>query len=64
MELHDLATKQLTNLFLYGSLRAPGLIAKIPHAHRYRVTTKGEAQMSAAIYARYEVFPKELQHVA
>lgn len=45
-------------------LRAPGLIAKIPHAHRYRVTTKGEAQMSAAIYARYEVFPKELQHVA
>jgi hypothetical protein len=45
-------------------LRAHGLIAKIPHAHRYRVTTKGEAVMSAAIYARYKVFPKELQHVA
>jgi DNA-binding IclR family transcriptional regulator len=45
-------------------LRAHGLIAKIPQAHRYRVTTKGEAVMSAAIYARYKVFPKELQHVA
>jgi hypothetical protein len=45
-------------------LRAHGLIAKIPHAHRYRVTTKGEAMMSAAIYARYKVFPKELQDVA
>jgi hypothetical protein len=45
-------------------LRAHGLIAKIPHAHRYRVTTRGEAVMSAAIYARCKVFPKELQHVA
>jgi hypothetical protein len=45
-------------------LRAHGLLAKIPHAHRYRVTTKGEALMSAAIYARHKVFPKELQHVA
>jgi hypothetical protein len=45
-------------------LRAHGLIAKIPHAHRYRVTSKGEAVMSAAIYARHKVFPKELQHVA
>jgi hypothetical protein len=45
-------------------LRAHGLIAKIPHAHRYRVTTKGQAVMSAAIYARYQVFPKELQDVA
>jgi len=45
-------------------LRAHGLIAKIPHAHRYRVTTKGEAVMSAAIYARYKIFPKELQEVA
>ncbi len=45
-------------------LRAHGLIAKVPRAHRYRVTTKGEALMSAAIYARYKVFPKELQHVA
>jgi hypothetical protein len=45
-------------------LRAHGLIAKIPRAHRYRVTTKGQAVMSAAIYARYKVFPKELQDVA
>jgi hypothetical protein len=45
-------------------LRAHGLIAKIAHTHRYRVTTKGAALMSAAIYARYKVFPKELQDVA
>ena len=45
-------------------LRAHGLIAKIPHAHRYRVTSKGEAIMSAAIYARHKVFPQELQGVA
>jgi hypothetical protein len=45
-------------------LRAHGLIAKTPHAHRYRATTKGEALMSAAIYARHKVFPKELQEVA
>jgi hypothetical protein len=45
-------------------LRGHGLIAKVPHAHRYRVTTKGEALMGAAIYARYKVFPKELQGVA
>jgi hypothetical protein len=45
-------------------LRAHGLIGKIPHSHRYRVTAKGEALMSAAIYARYKVFPKELQGVA
>jgi len=45
-------------------LRAHKLIAKIPRAHRYRVTTKGVALMSAAIYARYKVFPKELQDVA
>jgi hypothetical protein len=45
-------------------LRAHGLIAKVPHAHRYRVTTKGQTLMSAALYARYKVFPKELQEVA
>jgi hypothetical protein len=45
-------------------LRAHGLIAKVAHAHRYRTTTKGQALMSAAIYARYKVFPKELQDVA
>jgi hypothetical protein len=45
-------------------LRAHGLVAKVPRAHRYRVTTKGEALMSASIYARHKVFPKELQEVA
>lgn len=45
-------------------LRAHGLIAKVPRAHRYRTTTKGLAVMSAAIYARHKVFPKELQDVA
>jgi len=45
-------------------LRAHGLIAKIPHSHRYRVTTKGGTLMNAALYARYKVFPKELQDVA
>jgi DNA-binding IclR family transcriptional regulator len=45
-------------------LRAHGLIAKIPHTHRYRVTAKGEALMSAAVYARCKVFPKELQDIA
>jgi hypothetical protein len=45
-------------------LRAHGFIAKIPRAHRYRVTTKGAAVMSAALYARYKLFPKELQHLA
>jgi hypothetical protein len=41
-------------------LRAHGLIAKVPRAHRYRVTAKGEALMGAAIYARHKVFPREL----
>jgi hypothetical protein len=45
-------------------LRAHGLIAKIPHTHRYRVTAKGSAVMSAAVYARYKVFPQELPDVA
>ena len=45
-------------------LRAHGLIAKVPHTHRYQVTARGEAIRSAAIYARYKVFPRELQGVA
>jgi hypothetical protein len=45
-------------------LRAHGLIAKVPHAHRYHVTAKGENLMNAAIYVRYKAFPKELQDVA
>jgi hypothetical protein len=45
-------------------LRAHGLIAKIPHSYRYKVTAKGHALMSTAIYLRYKAFPKELQRVA
>ena len=41
-------------------LRAHGLVAKVPRARRYRVTAKGEALMSAAIYVRYKHLPKEL----
>jgi hypothetical protein len=41
-------------------LRAHGLIAKIPRSQRYRVTAKGEAIMSTAIYLRCKAFPKEL----
>lgn len=36
-------------------LRAHALIAKIPHAHRYRITSKGETLMTAAIHLRYTV---------
>jgi hypothetical protein len=45
-------------------LRAHGLIAKVPHTHRYRVTAKGQALMSAALEARGKLFPQELQGVA
>jgi hypothetical protein len=41
-------------------LRAHGLVAKIPRSRRYRVTAKGEALMSAAIYVRHKYLPKEL----
>jgi hypothetical protein len=42
-------------------LRAHGLVAKIPRSRRYRITTKGEALMSAAIYVRYKYLPKEMR---
>jgi len=45
-------------------LRAHGLIAKVPHSHRYRITNQGEAMMTKAVYARYKLFPKELSLVA
>ena len=45
-------------------LRAHGLIAKIPHSYRYRVTPHGEALMSTAIYLRYKSFPTELANAA
>jgi DNA-binding IclR family transcriptional regulator len=45
-------------------LRAHGLIAQIPHAHRYRVSEKSQTIMNAAVYVRYKAFPQELQEVA
>jgi hypothetical protein len=45
-------------------LRAHGLIAKLPHTRRYRVTNRGFAFMSAAIHLRYKAFPAELADVA
>jgi hypothetical protein len=41
-------------------LRAHGLIKKVPHCHRYQVTFKGEAVMTAAIRLRAQEFPNEL----
>ncbi len=45
-------------------LRAHGLIAKIPHSQRYRVTPKGETLMGAALYVRHKSLAKELQEAA
>jgi len=45
-------------------LRAHGLIAKIPHSSRYRVTPHGDAIMCSAIYLRFKTFPKTLDAVA
>ena len=41
-------------------LRAHGLLVKIPRSRRYRVTAKGEALMTAALYIRSKYLPKEL----
>jgi hypothetical protein len=45
-------------------LRAHGLLAKIPHSNRYRVTAKGEALLCSAVYLRVAAFPKALKAVA
>jgi hypothetical protein len=42
-------------------LRAHGLIAKIPHSYRYRITSKGEMVMSAALYMRHRALEKLLK---
>ncbi|QVL33814.1 hypothetical protein KIH39_07880 [Telmatocola sphagniphila] len=44
-----------------GRLRAHGLIRKVPRAHRYHVTDKGNAVMAAAVRIRIKEFPKELK---
>jgi hypothetical protein len=45
-------------------LRAHGLIAKLPHTRRYRVTDRGFAFMSAAIHLRYKAFPADMADAA
>jgi hypothetical protein len=45
-------------------LRAHGLIAKIPHSNRYRVTTKGDSLMRTSLYLRFIAFPKMLDAIA
>jgi hypothetical protein len=41
-------------------LRAHGLVAKISRTRRYRLTTRGEVFMCAAIYVRWKHFPKAI----
>ena len=45
-------------------LRAHGLIKKVPRAHRYHVTDKGEVFMTAAVRIRAKEFPQELPSAA
>jgi hypothetical protein len=45
-------------------LRAHGLIARLPHTRRYRVTARGFAFMSAAVHLRHKAFPAHLNDVA
>jgi hypothetical protein len=45
-------------------LRAHGLVAKIPHTRRYRVTTQGELLMSAAIKVKEIAMPKAIREAA
>jgi len=42
-------------------LRAHGLIAKVPHSYRYRITSKGEVVMSGALYIRHRALEKLLK---
>jgi hypothetical protein len=45
-------------------MRAHGLIAKVPHSHRYQVTPKGEAIMTTAVRVRCKTFAQELPAAA
>ena len=42
---------------IFRRLRAHGLIAKIPHTRRWRVTRYGRRVMGAALYLRRHDFP-------
>ena len=43
---------------IFRRFRAHGLIAKIPRSRRWRVTRYGRRVMSAALYLRYNDFPR------
>jgi hypothetical protein len=45
-------------------LRAHGLIAKVPRSHRYQISQKGEAIMTAAVQVRRKTFSQELPAAA
>lgn len=45
-------------------LRAHGLVAKIPHSYRYRVTAKGRALMSTAVHLRHRALEEKLKPTA
>jgi hypothetical protein len=47
-----------------STLRARGLVAKLPNSHRYRVTEKGALVMGAAIRIRKNDFPAEFRKAA
>jgi hypothetical protein len=42
-------------------LRAHGLIAKVPHSYRYRITAKGEVVMNTALYMRHRALAQLLE---
>ena len=44
---------------LIVKLRGHRLVAKIPHARRYRVTAYGHRVMSAALYVHDHEFPRQ-----
>ena len=48
---------------LIVKLRGHGLVAKIPHARRYRVTAYGHRVMSAALYVHDHEFPVQFLDV-
>jgi hypothetical protein len=58
------AAEQLRVSRMIHLLRAHGLVAKIPHSFRYRITDKGNAIMSTAIDLRHKAFPKKLRAIA
>jgi hypothetical protein len=45
-------------------LRAHGLVAKIPHTRRYRITANGELLMSAAVKVKELELPRQMNNAA